>query len=262
MVAATRVVLLHGLGADHRAFQRFERLLPDEWDLHLLDLLGHGDAPKPEHGYSLDEHGDYIASRLRERWSDAEVQPPVLAGHSYGASTSVAVAARHPGIVRALALLDPILHLDAEDGADGRADHLTSPHGAGVAVDTNVAGDLGTATQQMFAARRQGSMADTVDRLYRHESPALRRWITSTWETMHVGVLDEFDQGWTRFAEHVACPVTIIHGELERGGGGDLAVHWFDEPTVVPIAGAGHYLHASHAREVAAAVTAAVARAT
>jgi pimeloyl-ACP methyl ester carboxylesterase len=250
-----RLVLLHGLGADHRAFQRFERLLPEEWDVRALDLLGHGDAPKPDQGYSLDAHAEHIAGRLAELWPDTTDNPPVLAGHSYGAATGVGVASRHPQLVRALVLLDPIVRLGSRAGADP----LTSSHHpgrerAGVADDH----ELGSATEQMFRARREGTMAETVERLYSRESPALKRWIVDTWQAMAVGVLDEFDGDWMRFAAHVTCPVTIIHGELERGGGGDLSADWFDEPRVVPITGAGHYLHATHARDVARELVSAV----
>jgi pimeloyl-ACP methyl ester carboxylesterase len=214
--------LLHGLGADRRAFQRFERLLPVSWEPSSLDLLGHGSAPHPPHGYSLEEHAAYIAGCLEP------VAPVVLVGHSYGAATAVALAARHPGCVRGIVLLDPITHLgDAEVG--GR-------------------------TEQMMEARRAGHVRETVDRLFPDASEPLRAWTTETWEQMALGVIDEFDPHWTRFAELVTCPVAIVHGELALGGGGDLAADWFDEPRVTCIHGAGHYLHATHARETAAAV--------
>lgn len=233
---APRVVLLHGLGADRRAFQRFERLLPNEWDVRALDLLGHGDAPKPATGYSLDAHADHVAGEIRGAWADADANPPVIVGHSYGAATGAALAARHPHVVRSLVMLDPVIR---QDGA-GR--------------------DLGQTTAAMFDARRSGTLSEVVPTLYPDESDALRQWIVSTWETMAVGVIDELDNEWTRFADRITQPTTLIHGELELGGGGDLAADWLDDPVVVPIAGAGHYLHATHARDVAAAVTDAVRR--
>jgi lipase len=103
----TAARLLHGLGADRRAFQRFERLLPDTWKVTSLDLLGHGEAPHPDHGYSLDDHAAWIEGRI-------ELDAPVLLiGHSYGAATATAVAARRPELVSAIVLLDPIVDLDA-----------------------------------------------------------------------------------------------------------------------------------------------------
>lgn len=222
------VRLLHGLGADRRAFQRFERLLPDEWDITSLDLLGHGDADKPERGYSLDSHAAWIAAQLEN------VAPVVLVGHSYGAATSVAVAATRPELVGGIVLLDPIARTGVSDiGA-------------------------GSGTAAMIRARREGTLSRQVDEMYPDASPALRAWTVETWERMALGVVDELDLDWMRFADRVTCHVAIIHGELELGGGGDLAADWFDDPLVARIEGAGHYLHATHAREVAAAVVAAV----
>lgn len=224
-----RVFLLHGLGGDHRAFQRFARLLPDDWTIESLDLLGHGDAPHPESGYALDDHAAYIASRIT---APPGAEPAVLVGHSYGAATSVAVAALYPSLVREIVLLDPIVHVEGDTA--------------------------GSATARMIAARRAGTLESVVPALFPGSSPALQRWTIDAWQRMSVGVVDEFDNEWTRFADRVACPVTIIHGELELGGGGDLSADWFDEPRVIGIPGAGHYLHATHAREVADAVIASV----
>jgi pimeloyl-ACP methyl ester carboxylesterase len=222
----TTVRLLHGLGADRRAFQRFERLLPDAWHCESLDLLGHGDAPKPDSGYSLDDHASYVAGLLEP------VAPVLLIGHSYGAATAVALAATRPELVSAIVLLDPIVGLTASRD--------------------------GSKTGGMIDAKRSGTLEQTVAELYPDASNALRAWTIETWERMAPGVVDELDPDWTRCADRVTCPVAIVHGELELGGGGDLASDWFDEPCVRQIDGAGHYLHATHARETAAAIVACV----
>lgn len=224
------VVLLHGLGADRRAFQRFERLLPSEWHARSLDLLGHGDAPQPETGYGLERHAAHVVSELDASSAQA---PVVVVGHSYGAATATALAALHPGRVRGIVLLDPVVGLSVER--------------------------IGSKTAQMVAARRAGTLEQVVPELFPESSAALQRWTIDTWERMHLGVVEELDADWTRFAEWVTCPVAIIHGDIELGGAGDLAADWFDDPLVLRIAGAGHYLHATHARETAAAVVRAVA---
>ncbi|MCW2955386.1 MAG: alpha/beta fold hydrolase [Thermoleophilia bacterium] len=224
----TSVFLLHGLGADRRAFQRFERLLPSDWTIESLDLLGHGDAPKPEHGYSLRDHAQYVIGELESRG----VAAPVLVGHSYGAATAVAAAALRPDLVGSIVLLDPVVR--------------TSPH------------LTGGNTSRMIDARRTGTLAETVADIYPEASDALRAWTVETWEKMSVGVVDELDPDFTEWADQVTSPVAVIHGDLEQGGAGDIAADWFDAPLVTRIVGAGHYLHATHAREVAAAVAAAV----
>lgn len=226
------VFLLHGLGADHRAFQRFERLLPEEWDIRSLDLLGHGRAPHPEHGYLLDDHAAWIESQL-----PSTDDPAVLVGHSYGAAVCLAIAARRPDLVKSIVLLDPVVHVTAPDD------------------DAFV---IGGKTAQMVEARRTGTLPATVERLFFDYSHALKEWTVETWQTMALGVVNEFDLDWMRFTERVLCPVSIIYGEPEFGGSGDAASDWFDEPRLTCIQGAGHYLHATHARETAAALIDAV----
>ena len=227
----TRVLLLHGLGADRRAFQRFARLLPETWEVEAIDLLGHGDAPKPASGYGLERHAAHVAGALTRG-----ATPAVLVGHSYGAATAVATAALRPELVAGCVLLDPIVGLSVS-----RA---------------------GSRTGDMIEAKRAGTLEVQVTELYPNASPALRAWTIDTWTRMAPGVVDELDPDWTRFADRVSCPVAIVHGEPELGGGGDLAADWFDDPQVVGIPGAGHYLHATHARETAAAVADAVGRLT
>lgn len=228
-----KVFLLHGLGADRRAFQRFERLLPEEWTKESLDLLGHGSAPHPEHGYSLDDHAAYITGVLRDRGVSA-ADTCVLVGHSYGAATAVAVAATTPELVERIVLLDPVVNLDTQGHSET------------------------SLTAAMIRARRAGTLEATVAAGYPDASEALRNWTVGTWQAMALGVVDEIDPDWMRFADRVTCPVAIVHGDLEHGGAGDLAADYFDEPAILRIAGAGHYLHATHARETAAAVVGAV----
>lgn len=217
------VRLLHGLGADRRAFQRFERLLPESWDIASIDLLGHGDAPHPKHGYSLEHHAAWIEQQVQDS------APVVLVGHSYGAATSVAVAARSPQLATAIVLLDPVVR---EPGQG-----------------------LGAKAERIIAGRRAGSLPAVIAAEYPDASPALQAWTVETWTRMSLGVVDELDLDWTRLADRVTCPVSIIHGELELGGAGDLSADWFHDPLVTCIEGAGHYLHATHAREVADAVS-------
>lgn len=255
------VALLHGLGADRRAFQRFARLLPDGWRVECLDLLGHGSAEKPAHGYSMADHGRYIAEVVRTTFQTAS--DVIIVGHSYGAGVGTATAALDPDLVQSLVLLDPIDNpglrtMEAQGVPAPLVDPLSSTMHPDRPSGPAAGGSRGSGTAQMMEARRTGTLAQTVDRLFASESAPLRAWIVQTWSAMSLGVIDEFDPDWMRLAPQVACPVTIIHGDAELGGGGPGPGSYFACPTMVRIAGAGHYLHATHAREVAAQVAMAI----
>jgi pimeloyl-ACP methyl ester carboxylesterase len=215
------VVLLHGLGADKRAWQRFVRLLPSEWNVEPIDLLGHGDAPKPDTGYGLAEYGRYVATQLPAGGA-------TIVGHSLGASAGVACAALHPDLVEQLVLLDPPL-----------------PGGT-------VSFKTGGRTKRMIESKLGGAdMRVTIDELFPEFSEPLRAWTAETWQQMAPGAVRELDHDWSVFAAGVRCHVDVLHGDVEHGGYGPGGAGQFASSHEFRVEGAGHYLHATHARFVA-----------
>ena len=96
------VVCLHGITAQHRAFNAAARYLGPSLGLVGVDLRGRGDSDKPESGYSLEAHAADVV-----RVSDhLGLQSAVLAGHSMGAFVALKTALLFPERVRALLLLD------------------------------------------------------------------------------------------------------------------------------------------------------------
>jgi len=89
-------------------------LIPDldlaHYHSYALDLLGHGDSPKPdERSYKL----KWLLRHL-EVWIDSLSLPtaPILVAHSLGGYLALRYALRHPQKVRALVLVSPFYRLD------------------------------------------------------------------------------------------------------------------------------------------------------
>jgi lipase len=97
---APRVVCLHGVTSHGRHFARLAAALPD---LHVVapDLLGHGSSPY-EPPWTIEAH---LAALLETLGTE----PAMLVGHSFGGRLAFELAARHPGLVSRLVLLDPAL---------------------------------------------------------------------------------------------------------------------------------------------------------
>jgi pimeloyl-ACP methyl ester carboxylesterase len=96
------VVALHGITAQHRAFNAVARQLRRPDGLLGLDLRGRGNSGKPALGYGLRTHaGDVV--RVLDLLG---LKRAVLVGHSMGAFVAVQTAISHPARVRALVLLD------------------------------------------------------------------------------------------------------------------------------------------------------------
>ena len=96
------VVCLHGITAQHRAFNAAARYLGPSRGLIGVDLRGRGDSDKPESGYGLETHASDVVRVLDHLGLDQAV----LAGHSMGAFVALKTALASPDRVRALVLLD------------------------------------------------------------------------------------------------------------------------------------------------------------
>src|SRR5215204_2605951 len=96
------VVCLHGITAQHRAFNAAARYLGPSRGVVGVDLRGRGDSDKPESGYSLGAHAADVVRVL----DHLGLRSAVLVGHSMGAFVALKTALMFPDRVRAIVLLD------------------------------------------------------------------------------------------------------------------------------------------------------------
>jgi len=96
------LVCLHGITAQHRAFNAAARHLGPSCGLVGVDLRGRGDSDKPDAGYGLETH----ASDVVRVFDHLGLASAVLLGHSMGAFVALETALAYPERVRALVLLD------------------------------------------------------------------------------------------------------------------------------------------------------------
>jgi lipase len=96
------ILCLHGITAQHRAFNALARYLASSRSLVGVDLRGRGDSAKPESGYGLEAHaGDVI--RVLDHLG---LRQAVILGHSMGAFVALKTVLSYPHRVRALIFLD------------------------------------------------------------------------------------------------------------------------------------------------------------
>ncbi|MCA1719292.1 MAG: alpha/beta hydrolase [Actinobacteria bacterium] len=108
------VICLHGITAQHRAFNALARYLASSRSLVGVDLRGRGDSAKPGSGYGLEAHaGDVI--RVLDHLG---LERAAILGHSMGGFVALKTALSYPDRVRALILLDggwPRVEVSPED---------------------------------------------------------------------------------------------------------------------------------------------------
>jgi uncharacterized protein (TIGR03083 family) len=95
------VLLLHGLSSNARYWERIARRFPHR-RLVALDQRAHGLSDAPLAGYAMDD----LAGDVAEVITELGLGRPVVAGHSWGGSVALDVAATLPDRISGLALFD------------------------------------------------------------------------------------------------------------------------------------------------------------
>ncbi len=116
------VLLLHGGGQTRHSWATTaERLAARGWETLAVDTRGHGESAwAGDGGYFFDDLiGDVRAV------ADTLPEPPVVVGASMGGLTALMAEARHPGLMRALVLVD-IAPTMEPDGVAKIADFMRS----------------------------------------------------------------------------------------------------------------------------------------
>lgn len=87
------LLFLHGLGGDTKAWQRLVALLPDEYGIVLVDLLGHGLSDAPHIKYSASVQVSAIVELVEKE----QLEQCNIVGHSYGGWVAALYASlNHP----------------------------------------------------------------------------------------------------------------------------------------------------------------------
>ncbi len=108
------ILLLHGMACGHQHMAPLVDAFAPTYRCVAIDLRGHGESDAPLDAYSTDDFTADIAFAIDELGLDR----PILIGHSFGGSVSLAFAAAHPDRVRALVMLDSGLRSKSTVGAD------------------------------------------------------------------------------------------------------------------------------------------------
>jgi pimeloyl-ACP methyl ester carboxylesterase len=206
------VVFLHGFSDGGLTWLRLAGDLGLEYDLVMLDAVGHGKSGGVEHGFRERAASDVLAAIER-----LELDRPAVVGHSMGAGTASAVAVRASDRLRGVALEDPGWRdgdrpptLGASPDATGSRAPLRSP--AWIDWIQSVKA-MSTAERHAHAdAERPQWDAET-----RHN------WIDIKAQ-FNLAILDVAAGGmrtappWRDTVSAITCPILLITGDPARGG--------------------------------------------
>lgn len=245
------VALLHCSGSSAAQWSDLAALLGGRFNVIAPDLYGCG-ATGAWPGRSpirLADHARMVAGLLR-----AQAGPVHLVGHSFGGAVAMRVAMDHPGLLRSLTLIEPVLF------------HLLRQGGAG---DRNLYAEIRSIAAGVFECALNGhshaGMARFVD--YWNGEGAWARLSPGAQARMAgqiAGVSANFTAIFAESAtaedyQRVMVPTLVLHGDASPGPArrvAELAAASVPACTVIAFSGAGHMLPLTHAADVADALTA------
>ncbi|GAA4751753.1 alpha/beta fold hydrolase [Amnibacterium soli] len=103
----TPFVLVHGIGCGLSYFEPIAPLLAEHGPVHVLELPGFGDAPKPPSVLTIEEHAGLVVALLRSMG-----RPVVLVGQSMGCEIVLEAALRAPELVERVVLIGAVTDPD------------------------------------------------------------------------------------------------------------------------------------------------------
>jgi pimeloyl-ACP methyl ester carboxylesterase len=111
------LLFIHGFGANSYTWSKISGPLRENYRLILLDLKGHGRAPKPKDGaYSLHDQAELVTSFI----IDNKLEDLTIVGHSLGGGVALLVtlklASKIPNPISSLILIDSVAYSQALPG--------------------------------------------------------------------------------------------------------------------------------------------------
>lgn len=246
------VVLLHGFTDFGLCWLRLATDLAQDYDLIMVDAVGHGQSGGPERGFRTRAVSDVIGV------IDAlGLDRAALVGHSMGGATAAGVAAEVSDRLRGVALEDPPWRdgppappPTETDAAQGSRAPLGSP---GWVAWIRGFQQLSHDERQTMAATERPTWAE-IDRSFWADAKA----------RFNLAVLDYMSIArppWRETVGRITCPVLLLTADPARGAivtpkAADEAAHAWRTGNVVHIAGAGHNIRRDRYEPYRAAVTA------
>jgi pimeloyl-ACP methyl ester carboxylesterase len=210
--ASPAVVLLHGLPGTAEDWNLVTRLLPGRRTIAI---------DRPGFGYSTG--GYFPESRqlqaVQEVIDRLHLGRPILVGHSYGGTLSLAFAERHPGEVRGLVLVDAAASTCAHHSEVGAAEvHLLQ------AMELPVISQIANATFSQLLLKLSAEQVDSeafapgpVAPAHLHRALAInmKRGNLEAWAGESL-VADGVIEGVNRGLRGIAVPAIVIQGSHDQ----------------------------------------------
>ena len=193
------LLMVHGIGARRTSWAGLTEHLRDDFTCIAYDLRGHGDSPKGDGPFGLDE----LVADLEALRAKLGIEKAHVIGHSLGGMIGPAYARLYPDRVMGLGLLSTAAFRTEDDAAKVR--------GVVAAMEQKgIPQVLGTLTDRWFTDRFQAERSDRIE--------ARKRQVVETDPDVFLNVFHiyaETEMG--PWLHEVAAPSLVLTGELDGG---------------------------------------------
>jgi esterase len=229
------VVLLHGFANCAATWYRLAGLLAEKRRVIAPDFRGHGDSDwSAAFDYTLDDHASDVAGLVAQ----LEIERLSMVGHSMGSAVAQRYAAKYPGRVARLVLVDngprfgtaALNNVSARPAAPERMDSFE------VAADYLALGDPFAPREVLLKEAEFLTRRDADGSLIwkRHQASGLPRLTPA-----------EIEARW-QILRSINCPTLIVRGDQSLVFEAAVAAEMsrvMASASLIEIPGAGHYVH-------------------
>ena len=234
------LLFVHGLTDSGHYWRPVLDRMPGGHEIVLYDARGHGRSEQPASGYTYDQLADDLAAVI----GALGLERPIVIGHSMGAATAALMAARYPGLARAVVLEDPPAGRDPSPDVlqkiydDWRADLM----------------DTKSLSRDEMLAKVHANRAGWADADY-------AEWLDDKTlvAPQALEIIRTPGTPWFDLIENVECPILLVTGDPALGAlvtpdfAEGLAARW-QNGRVVNIPSVGHSIRRGEPARYAAAV--------
>lgn len=191
--------MIHGIGARKTSWAALTQHLKNDFTCIAYDLRGHGDTPKGEGRFGLDE----LVADLEALRAKLGIEKAHFIGHSLGGMIGPAYARAYPDRVNALGLLSTAAFRTPDDSAKVKA-VVTAMEQKGIPQV------LGTLADRWFTDQFQAEHADRIE--------ARKAQVVATDPDVFLNVFHIYaETEMSPWLHEVAAPSLVLTGELDGG---------------------------------------------
>tara|TARA_R110000764_G_scaffold28267_1_gene66474 strand:+ start:541 stop:1386 length:846 start_codon:yes stop_codon:yes gene_type:complete len=199
------LVLIPGIGSSPAIWQELTRGLVDRWRIHHLHIRGFaGLAPG-------DNRSGPVAAPVAEdlaRYIDAAgLVAPAVIGHSLGGTVGLMLAARHPGVIGRLMVVDMVPFLGALFGGPGATADSVVP------VADKMYASVAQVSHAQYLMQAAAGVSGMIDTPSRRAGP-IGDSTTSSQAVTAAALRELIVTDLTPELPRITVPVTVVHARF------------------------------------------------